>query len=101
MVDKDFKKFAFDMGNVGAEVSRLLNWQKIGEGEQTKNCLLRALDLLDQMINENSQKPLAKELLYLREILCAKVFLPNEYRASESQLKNYFLPFAILARTWD
>lgn len=98
MSNEEFKKLAYDLGNIGAEVSRLLNWQKQGEQEQARSCLMRALDLLDSLIEHKMREPFLRELLCLREVLCAKVFSPDEYEASETQLKNYFLPFAALAR---
>ena len=98
MINEEFKKFAYDLGNVGAEVSRFLNWQKQGETNQSQKALERALGLLDLLIAESQNKLSLKEFLYLREVLCAKVFLPNQYDVTETQLKNYFLSFAILAR---
>lgn len=87
---------AFQMGNIGAEVTRLLNWQARGDSAQVEKSLIRALELIDLSINDSRSNK--KELCRLREVLCSKVFAPSAYHATNEQLINYFTPFAILAR---
>lgn len=87
---------AFQMGNIGAEVARLLNWQSKGDAGQTEKSLARALELIDLSIDDSRWNK--KELCRLREVLCSKIFAPAAYNATDEQLINYFTPFAILAR---
>ena len=89
---------AFQLGSVGAEVSRFLNWQRKGDRAQTEKALARALELLDATIADKRWKKNLGELLRLRELVSSKVFAPEMYQVTDKQLEQYFLPFAILAR---
>ncbi len=89
---------AFQMGNIGAEVTRLLNWQVKGDAGQMEKSLARALELIDLTIDDLRWNK--KELCRLREVLCSKIFAPETYNATNEQLNNYFMPFAILARKY-
>jgi len=89
---------AFQLGSVGAEVSRLLNWQRKGDRTQVEKALERALELLDATIADRRWKKNLGELLRLRELVCSKVFTPAMYQVTDKHLEQYFLPFAILAR---
>ena len=89
---------AFQLGTIGAEVSRLLSWLKKGDQDQSEKALFRALELLDETIIQSLQKENLGELLRLRELLCSRVFAPETYQVTDKQLEQYFLPFAILAR---
>ncbi|MBI4993259.1 MAG: hypothetical protein HZC26_03970 [Candidatus Magasanikbacteria bacterium] len=87
---------AEQMGNIGAEVSRLLCWEAKRDEDQTQKSLARALELIDLSIADSRWNK--KELCRLREVLCSKIFAPGMYNVTAEQLNNYFLPFAILAR---
>jgi len=89
---------AFQLGSVGAEVSRLLTWLKKGDQAQAELCLARALELLDATVADTRWKKNLGELLRLREFVSSKVFVPEMYQVTDKQLEQYFLPFAILAR---
>ena len=89
---------AFQLGSVGAEVSRFLNWQRKGDRAQTEKALARALELLDATIADKRWKKNLSELSRLRELVSSKVFAPEMYQVTDKQLEQYFLPFAILAR---
>lgn len=89
---------AFQLGSVGAEVSRLLNWLKKGDRAQAEKALTRAMELLDATIADARWKNNMGELLRLRELINSKIFAPEMYQVTDKQLEQYFLPFAILAR---
>lgn len=90
-------ELASQMGNLGAEVTRLLNWQKEQRTDQAERALTRALELLDPLISLSVGRR-RNEFLRLREVLCAQVYAPREFTISADLLFDYFLPFAILAR---
>lgn len=87
---------AEQMGNIGAEVARMLNWQVRNDEGQTLKSLNRALELINLSIADMRWNK--KELRILREVLWARVFVPETYDATAEELNNYFIPFAILAR---
>lgn len=98
MSKKDFKDLAFLLGNIGAEVVRLLNWKKQQQDEQAKNSLYRALNLIDQAIEDTRWRGQRRELLILREVLCARAFDFDVYQIFDNHLIDYFLPFALVVR---
>ena len=89
---------AFQLGNIGAEVSRALRSKQQNDQQQAETCLNRALELLDLTISFQKSSSVLAELTRLRELMCDKVYNTNKYAVTDSQLNNYFLPFAILAR---
>ncbi len=86
------------LGNIGAEVLRMINWQKQGEDNSARLSLERALELIDLTVGDPKWQGRSKELLRMREILCARIYAPEEFFVSGEQLENYFNPFAVIAR---
>lgn len=87
----------FQLGNIGAEVQRMLKARSQSDSPRASKALDRALELLDWTIagaRDNQQL----ELLRLRELVCGVIHQPDLYQASAEQLARYFLPFAVLAR---
>ena len=70
---------AEQLGNVGSEINRALNWQNKDE-KLFKNAGARALELLDLTIADSRWKTRLKELARARELICAAVFGGEEYK---------------------
>ena len=86
------------LGNIGAEVLRMINRQNQGEIDSAKLSLERVLELIDLTVNDPKWPGKQKELLRMREILCARIFAPSEFAIPDEQLIKYFNAFGILAR---
>ena len=89
---------SFLLGNVGAEIERMFNWQRKGNGEQARRSLERALDILDRVLASNISHGARRELLRLREVICGQVYNPVLYNVAPETLSKYFSPFALLSR---
>jgi len=90
---------AFQFGNIGAEANRFLKWLNGGDLEQADESLIRLLELIDfSAYGENNSKAKRRELLRLREIICALRYDYPDYQVSSKQILDYFIPFAIMAR---
>lgn len=87
------------LGNVGSEIGRAVNWQKKGDGEHMKNALERGLELLDITIADNRWAgPRRKELCRAREVVKDTFYGDNEYKDSPEALEKYFYQYALAAR---
>lgn len=89
---------AEQMGNIGAEVSRVIHWHEKGDQESKEKALWRALELLDLTISDKRWQGRLLELCRLREIICDLFIGNNTYKTSPKSLQNYFLFFALAAR---
>lgn len=57
--------------NIGAEVSRAQNWQNLKETTKVKECMERALELLDLTLEDKRWQDKLGDLLRVREGLTA------------------------------
>lgn len=89
---------AEQLGNIGSEVGRALNWQKRGDEKQWQGALDRALELFDLTIADSRWKIRLREILRAREVVCDFFYGENQYRSTQEQLDFYFVGFGILAR---
>ncbi len=95
-----WQKFSIaeQLGNVGSEVSRAIQWR--GRDEKLfQGAVDRALELLDLTLQDSRWHTRLKELARAREFLCDIVFGENQYSISLEDLDKFFLDFAIIART--
>ena len=88
------------MGNIGSEVGRTRNWQ----GKDAKlflGSMERALELMDLTIEDERWKNMGRrrEVAEARELFCFAAMGDNEYKTSLEDLDNYFLQFALAARS--
>lgn len=84
------------LGNIGSEYGRALNWKRKQQPEYFNKAYDRMLELLDLTIaDERWHNHRLKELCRLRENACLE--LSDEPQNPEG-LKKYFLQFAIFAR---
>lgn len=87
---------AEQLGNVGSETSRALNWRGKNK-ENFENAIWRALELIDLTIADPRWRRRLKEILRLRELLCDTVFGDKEYGDNLKGINNYLFNFAVLA----
>ena len=88
---------AEQLGNVGSEISRALNWRDKDQ-KSYENAIYRALELLDLTISDSRWKNRLKEIVRVRELLCDAVLGGKEYKTSLKDLDRYFFHFAFAAR---
>jgi hypothetical protein len=89
---------AEQLGNIGSETNRALNWRGKNE-ENFENAIWRALELIDLTIADSRWKRRLKEIVRLREVLCDTVFGDKEYGDNLKGINNYLFNFAVLARS--
>ncbi|UCF67682.1 MAG: hypothetical protein JSV80_18320 [Acidobacteriota bacterium] len=90
---------AEQLGNVGSEVSRTLQWRS-RNSEISRRALERALELIDLTLDDPRHRASAarlREICRAREILLDFVIGPNEYGSTEVSLQRYFDAFAVAA----
>ena len=88
---------AEQLGDIGSETSRALNWQDKDQ-KSYENAIYRALELLDLTISDSRWKNRLKEIVRVRELLCDAVLGGKEYKTSLKDLDRYFFHFAFAAR---
>jgi len=89
---------AEQLGNVGSEYERALQWKRRGDQNHFERAFDRMLELLDLTIaDERWRNHRLKELVRLREIVCEEL-LAVDGTSSKPDLRNYFLYFGLLAR---
>lgn len=89
---------AEQMGHVGSEVERALNWKKKSRSDLSMRAVERALELLDLTLDCPGNRLRLREIARTREVLVDFFYGENQYRTSGEALNRYFLPFAIAAR---
>jgi hypothetical protein len=92
------KNLMEQLGNVGSEFSRALNWRSKGVEAQVDKCLLRALELLDSTIADPKNLNRLKELLRFRSGVCDFFYGKNEYGFTSENINQYFYWFGVAAR---
>ena len=83
--------FAQQLGNVGSEICRARLGEEKNSGEQRRNALTRAIDLLDLMISDVRWRKRLKELLRFREVLGSLYVDRNPYHVVLQRLEKYCL----------
>ncbi|MEK7178099.1 MAG: hypothetical protein AAB721_00350 [Patescibacteria group bacterium] len=85
------------MGNIGSEISRALNWRDKDQ-KSFENAINRALELLDLTIADSRWRSRLKEIVRTRELLADAMFGGKEYKTTFEDLNHYFFHFALAAR---
>jgi hypothetical protein len=86
------------MGNIGSEVGRALAAKRSGDEQRMHGALYRGLDLFDATAElwAKKQQPLrTRELLRAREQFVEAIITDK----SDDKLEDYFMHFAIAARS--
>lgn len=87
------------MANIGAEISRSLNWRKKGDLEYSQQAFFRGLELLSLTIDDPKNKNhRLKELCRLYEVLGDYFFGNNQYSSTPESFEKYFYQFNYAAR---
>ena len=89
---------AEQLGNIGSEVGRALQWQKRNDTEQKERALARALELFDLTISDARWRTRLREILRAREVVCDFFYGENVYQSIPEELESYFANFALAAR---
>jgi hypothetical protein len=90
---------ATQLGNVGSEYERALQWKQSHDYERFESAFGRMLELLDLTIADARwRNHRLKELTRLREVLCDELYNEVSEFNYTSDLRQYFLYFGILAR---
>jgi hypothetical protein len=85
------------LGNVGGEISRALNWRDKNQ-ESYDSAITRAFELLDLTIADPRWRLRLKEIVRARELLADAIFGGKEYKTTLEDLNRYFFNFALAAR---
>ncbi len=86
------------LGNIGSEVARSLQWHQKKETENRNKAIGRMLDLIDLTVRDPKWINRLRELLRTREVLCDYFFGNNQYSISEEDIVKEFLYYGIAAR---
>ncbi len=99
LVTGGWQKLSFyeQMGNIGSEISRALNWRNKDE-KLYENAIDRAFELLDLTIADFRWRLRLKEIVRVRELLADAMFGGKEYQTTFEDLNDYFFHFAFAAR---
>ena len=89
--------FAEQMGNIGSEVHRAVQWQA-RDRKIFDAAVDNTLELIDLTLRDPRWQKRTSEILRVREFFCDTVFGDNQYQISLEDFDNYFLGFAIAAR---
>jgi hypothetical protein len=90
---------AEQLGNIGSEVSRTLNWRSRNPAT-AQRALERALELIDLTLDDPRHRGVPsrlREICRAREVLLDYVAGPNEYGCTDATLRRYFDAFALAA----
>jgi hypothetical protein len=91
---------ANQLGNVGSEYERARSWKERGDEVRFDHAFARLLELLDLTIADPRWKNhRLKELTRLREVICDELYSEAHEFIHETDLREYFLYFGILARS--
>jgi hypothetical protein len=95
------KMSIFDqMGNISSEVGRAINAKKQNNEENTRNAVVRALDLFDATVDEliSSKSIRLKEVLRSRDQFLSIIGEQSPSIDELNSLDRYFTQYAIAAR---
>ena len=87
------------IGNIGAEVSRLFHWKAKGNEKNAEAALERALELIDLTVyglQQNHSKAALHEILRFREVLCDTAGDYGIYGATGEQLTDYCTKYMLI-----
>ena len=90
---------AEQLGNVGSEVGRAINWKNKNNAEFYEKAFIRMLELMDLTLADQRWKGFRKkELARVREALCDSFEGGHQFGIPLADWPPYFLPFATYAR---
>lgn len=88
---------AYQMGNIGSEVSRSLKWSQKGNRKRADVAIDRALELFDFTIEANVKNHARlTEILKAREEFCDYFFGGNSWHTDPTKMQRYYDGFAMM-----
>ena len=96
---KEWKNYsiAYQMGNIGSEVSRSLKWTEKGNSKRANSAIDRALELFDFTIEANVKNHARlTEILKAREEFCDYFFGGNSWHTNPKKMQKYYDGFAMM-----
>lgn len=88
---------AEQLGNIGSEVNRAIRARN--DAKRFDGAIVRALELFDLTLSDPRWRKRLKEIARAREIFCDTAYGASEYNTTLEDLNNYFLYFALAARS--
>jgi len=85
------------MANIGSEVTRVVNLKEKNDKELSENSAWRVLEMIDSTLSDRRWKGRLREVFFLRDVFCDYLFNYGNFDVLGNNLKEYFLPFALLA----
>lgn len=90
---------AEQLGNIGSEVGRAINWKEKNIPQQTKLALERALELFDLTLADGRWKGHRwREIARAREVVCDFLAGDNQYKSEAVGIRKYFNTYALVTR---
>lgn len=86
------------LGNIGSEVSRAINWKNKGNSINSFKAFERALELIDLTITDKKNLHRLKEVVRTREVLADFFLDKNQFKSTDLSWQKYFGYFAYAAR---
>ena len=88
---------AYQMGNIGSEVSRSLKWTEKGNTKRADASIDRALELFDFTIEANVKNHARlTEILKAREEFCDYFFGGNTWHTEPNKMQKYYDGFVMM-----
>lgn len=84
----------FLMANLGSELIRFFNLQKQNNDEHARASATRAFHIIDQLMKQQDIGNGKQEIAILRTLVEDALSNTKMYTVHESDLHNYFAPFA-------
>ncbi len=85
------------LANIGADVSRAINWKRRDCPEDSNYAFERALELWDFTIADPKNRRHLREIVRARELFIDFFLFNNEYHFTDEWWHNYFLDFGYRA----
>ncbi len=89
---------AEQMGNIGSEVHRAIQWHDRHADVLFHRAFERAIELLDLTIADQRWWTGQSELTRAREVFCDLFFGGNSFKTNPTSFQGYFDQFALAAR---
>lgn len=90
---------AEQLGNIGGEVRRAINWKEKKMPQQFKLALERALELFDlTLADKRWAGHRRREIARAREVVCDFLAGDNQYKSDSRGLQKYFDTYALATR---
>lgn len=90
---------AQQLGNIGSEVGRALNWKEKNMPQQAGPALARALELFDLTLADGRWKGHRwREIARAREVVCDFLAGDNHYKSEAVGIRKYFDTYAFASR---